>query len=366
MKRRDFLQKTGAAATGIYFLGCGMGAMAQSSSRRETVIKGRRMLTVDIHAHSYVHDVWDLIKDREEAVPFSNFVNAPIRSKLDMVDVATRISKMDEQGIDIQAVSLHVGQYHRWAERDLAAELVRIQNEKIAELCSAHPDRFVGLGAVALQHPDLAVEQMEYAVKQLDMRGFMITGSVNDEELSSERFHPFWARAEDLGTVIFIHPDGFTVGNQRFKGNGRLDNVIGNPLETTVALSHLIFEGTLDKFPGLKICAAHGGGYLPSYIGRSDHCVTDDPRRCNPVEKLPSEYLKNLYFDSLVYTTEQLQHIINVVGASRIVIGTDYPFEMGQYNSIDHVLSVPGLSDADREAILGGTAARLLNIRGPR
>lgn len=203
---------------------------------------------------------------------------------------------------------------------------------------------------------------MKHGVRELDMRGFMITGSVAGEELASPRFHPFWAAAEELGTVIFIHPRNFPAGQSRLEGNGRLDNVIGNPLETTVALSHLIFEGTLDRYPGVRICAAHGGGYLPSYIGRSDHCVEHSPNFCNPVEKLPSEYLKQLYFDSLIYTTENLSHLINTVGADRIVIGTDFPFAMGNYDAVDHVLSVEGLSEDEQEAILGRTAAGLLGI----
>ena len=203
---------------------------------------------------------------------------------------------------------------------------------------------------------------MKHAVSELNMRGFMITGSVNDEELSDPKFHPFWAAAEELGTVIFIHPRNFPAGQSRLNGNGRLDNVIGNPLETTVALSHLIFEGTLDKFPGLKICAAHGGGYLPSYIGRSDHCVTNASMFCEAVGKLPSEYLHQLYFDSLVYTTENLSHLIDTVGASQVVIGTDFPFMMGNEDSINHVLSVEGLTPEQQVAILGGTAARLLGL----
>jgi aminocarboxymuconate-semialdehyde decarboxylase len=237
-----------------------------------------------------------------------------------------------------------------------------MQNEKIAETCAAHPDRFVGLGAVALQHPELAAKQMRHAVSELDMRGFMITGSVNGEELSDPKFHPFWAAAEELGTVIFIHPRNFPAGDSRFEGNGRLDNVIGNPLETTVALSHLIFEGTLDKYPGVKICAAHGGGYLASYIGRSDHCIKNASMFCKAVEKLPSEYLQQLYFDSLLYTTENLRHLIETVGADRVVIGTDFPFAMGNANAIDHVMSVEGLSESQQAAILGDTAAGLLGI----
>lgn len=371
VKRRQFIQQT-ASVAGLSFVSCGMGALGGCASaadsltaggRRQALVNGKRQLTVDIHCHSYVHDVWPLIAEREEISYLRPLLgNDALKTKIDINNVDFRLQQMDQQGIDMQAVSLHVGQYHHWADRDLAAQIVTIQNNKIAELCAAHPDRFVGLGAVALQHPDLAVRQMKHAIKQLDMRGFMITASVDGEELASPRFHPFWAAAEQLGTVIFIHPRNFPAAKSRLEGNGRLDNVIGNPLETTVALSHLIFEGTLDRFPGVKICAAHGGGYLPSYIGRSDHCATDDPGHCKPVEKLPSQYLKQLYFDSLIYTTENLRHLVNTVGAERIVIGTDFPFAMGNKDSVDHVLSVPGLSDAEQRAMLGATAAKLLGI----
>jgi aminocarboxymuconate-semialdehyde decarboxylase len=368
MKRREFLKTSGSVA-GLTFVSCGLGSTgmcAQESlgrERRRIVINGRRMRTIDIHCHSYVHDVWPLIQDSEEIDYLMSVLDIPpLRNKIEIDNVDFRLQQMDEQGIDIQAVSLHVGQYHHWAGRELAAEIVRIQNQRIAELCAAHPDRFVGLGAVALQHPDLAVEQMQHAIKELDMRGFMITGSVNDKELSDPMFHPFWAAAEELAPVIFIHPRNFPSGQSRFGGNGELSNVIGNPLETSVALSHLIFDGTLDRFPGVKICAAHGGGYLPSYIGRSDHCVKNWPAVCKPVDKLPSEYLGQLYFDSLVYSTENLRHLISTVGADRIVIGTDFPFNMGNVDSVNHLLSVPGLTAEQQEAILGGTAASLLGI----
>jgi aminocarboxymuconate-semialdehyde decarboxylase len=367
MKRRQFIKQT-ASVAGISFVGCGLGAVSACaeqarSERREVSINGKRIRTVDIHCHSYVHDVWPLIEDHEDLSYLMSVVDNPIlKKKIDLGNVDYRLQQMDEQGIDVQAVSLHVGQYHHWADRDLAEKIVSIQNEKIAETCARHPDRFVGLGAVALQHPDLAVQQMKHAISELDMRGFMITGSVNDEELASPRFHPFWAAAEELGTLIFIHPRNFPAGQSRLNGNGRLDNVIGNPLETTVALSHLIFEGTLDKYPGLKICAAHGGGYLPSYIGRSDHCITHASMFCEAVGKLPSEYLKQLYFDSLVYTTENLRHLIRTVGAGQIVIGTDFPFAMGTAEAVDHILSVDELTPAEQEAMLGGTVAKLLGI----
>jgi aminocarboxymuconate-semialdehyde decarboxylase len=215
-----------------------------------------------------------------------------------------------------------------------------------------------------LQHPDLAAEQLEHAVKRLGLRGALIGGS-NGEELSDQKFHPFWAKAEQLGVLIFVHPQGTAElsTSGRLKGNGVLDNVIGNPLETTIALSHLIFEETLDAYPGLKICAAHADGYLPSYAARSDQGCATFPQRCTKtLDKKPTEYLRQLYYDSMVFTPERLRHLVAEVGASQIVLRTDYPFPWTK-TAVDHILTTPGLSDAERVAILGETAEKLLAIK---
>ena len=187
-----------------------------------------------------------------------------------MDDTSTRIAAMDAQGIDVEALSINPYWYR--AERDVAAELIKVQNETLVEFCAANPDRFVGFATAALQHPDLAAEQVEHAVKKLGFRGVGVGGSVAGEELANPKFHPFWAKCEELGVLVFMHPLGTRElePSGRLAGSGLLTNTIGNPLETTIALSHLIFEGTLDRFPGLKICAAHGGGFLPSYANRSD------------------------------------------------------------------------------------------------
>lgn len=376
--RREFLRDFSSAAAGIIFVGCGVVDSAVRSSqaggsrqsggrgkRRQVVVGGRRVVTVDVHCHVTIPDAWDLIKG-EGAVNAQVGQTDPASPKgpqLDPRNVKDRLAEMDRQGIDVQAVGINPFWYR--TERDLAAQIIELQNQRIAELCAAYPDRFVGMATVALQHPYLAAQQLEEAVKKQGMRGVMIGGSVNGEELAAARFHPFWAKAEELGTLVFIHPQGFPEGARRFQGNGTLGNVIGNPLETTVALSHLIFEGTLDRFPGLKICAAHGGGFLASYIGRSDHCVAfngDFPAACQPVKKLPSEYLKQLYFDSIVFTGEGLRHLAAEAGASQIVLGTDYPYGMGDPTAVDHILGAPGLKDAERRAMLGETAAKLLRI----
>src|SRR6266478_5639286 len=360
MRRRDFIEDTGVA--GIAFVACGLqggvgGAQAQAR-RREVVVDGKRVKTVDIHAHCAVPEAMALMNLKITGQP-----NLP--QVLVMTQTADRLRAMDEQGIDVEALSINPYWYK--ADRDVAQKIITIQNEKLAEACAANPERFVAFATVALQFPDMAAEQLELGVRKYGLRGAAIGGSVNGEELADPKYHPFWAKAEALGVLVFIHPQADGIASEapgRFKGNGLLDNVIGNPLETTIALSHLIFEGTLDQFPGLKICAAHGGGYLPSYAGRSDAgCVTFPDRCTKPLKKKPTEYLRQLYFDSLVFTPEALRHLVAEAGSSQIVMGTDYPFPWTQ-TSVDHILGTPGLSDAERAAILGGTAARLLGING--
>jgi len=346
----------------IGFVGCTLspasaerghgGAAPHSHGRREVVVNGSRVKTVDVHAHCVVPPALAILDRKAE------------NAKLLMDDTTTRIAAMDEQGIDIAALSINPFWYH--AERDAAAELIRIQNEALAEICAATPDRFVAFATAAWQHPELAAEQVRHAVKSLGFRGVSVGCSVEGEELADPKYHPVWAACEELGALVFMHPQGTQElhASGRLSGSGLLTNTIGNPLETTIALSHMIFEGTLDRFPGLKICAAHGGGYLPSYANRSDAVCDTFPDRVGPLpKKAPTAYLRDgqLYFDTIVFTPEALRHLIAETGPDKIMIGTDYPFGWTS-TEVDLVLNTPGLTDADRIAILGGTAARLLGI----
>lgn len=311
------------------------------------MLGGRRIKVIDFHAHCIVPEAMELMGRKTQA-------QDPL-----LIGPA-RFRPMDEQRIDIEVLSINPFWYS--AGRDLAHRIVQIQNEKLAELCAAHPDRLVAFATVAMQYPDLAAEQLEESVKKLGLRGVSLGASVNGEDLSASKFDPFWAQAEELGVPVFIHPQGVPELQKRLQGNGFLGNVIGNPLDTTIALSHLIFDGTLDRFPALKICAAHGGGYLPSYAARSDHGCLTFPGSCDKtLKKHPTEYLKQLYFDSLVFTPEALRHLVAEVGASQIVLGTDYPYPW-MSTAVEHVLSTPELSDTGREAILSGNAAKLLRI----
>jgi aminocarboxymuconate-semialdehyde decarboxylase len=372
--RRNFLKNLAGASAGFCFANCGLMSAfaggqqpAATGKRRQVTVGGRRVRTIDIHAHCYV-DVQEFVKGHPEALAPNGgppTFNGPFLDP--KKEVEARLRHMDDHGIDIQAVSLAPA-YNYWAERDLSIEIVTRQNQQIAALCAAHPDRFVGLGALSLQHPDLAVSQMSHGVKELGFRGFEIGGSVNGDDLSNPRFNPVWAMAEELGILLLLHPATFAEGLRRFQGNGFLPNVVGNPLETTVAFTHLIFDGTLDRYPGLKICGSHGGGYLPSYIGRTDHCA-ELSNRCKPVKKHPSEYFKGqLYCDSIVFTAEGMRHLVAEVGSSHVLFGTDFPFDvidpfMGDPREVDYILGLHNLSEADQRAILGETAAKLLGIK---
>jgi aminocarboxymuconate-semialdehyde decarboxylase len=333
----------------VAFVSCG-GAGAPRERRREVVVAGRRVKTVDVHAHCAVPAAMALLGRRLET------------EALLMTDTGERLRAMDAQGIDVEALSINP--YWYGAERDVARELIRLQNEALAEICAARPDRFVAFATVALQHPDLAVEQLVDGVRRCGLRGMGVGGSVEGRELSDPLFHPVWAKAEELGVLVFLHPQGSPELERtgRLAGNGLLTNTIGNPLETTIALSHLIFEGTLDRFPGLKICAAHGGGYLPSYAARSDAVMTTFPRRMTgTIRQRPSEYLRRIYVDSIVFTPEALRHLAAEIGPGQVLMGTDYPFPWTR-TAVDHILDTPGLGDEDRVAMLGGTAMRLLGI----
>jgi aminocarboxymuconate-semialdehyde decarboxylase len=359
--RRDFL---GAAAglAGVAFTGCGLlGARsAHAQGRRVVTVGGKKMKVVDVHAHCAIPEAMALAGQK-----IGVGTNRP-----DLVigdTLAQRLADMDAQGIDVEALSINAFWYH--TERDVAQRICQIQNEKLAEICARNPDRFVAFASVALQHPELAAEQLEQGVKKYGLRGAGIGGSVEGLDLSDAKFHPFWAKVEALGVPVFIHPQSNGASKeigQRLKGNGLLENVIGYPLETSIALSHLIFEGSLDRFPGLKIIAAHGGGFLPSYAARQDHGCSTRPAACpggphGAIKKKPSEYLRQMYYDTMVFTPEGLRHLAAEVGTSQLMVGTDYPFPWTK-SAVDHVLGAPGFSDAEKQAILQGNAAKLLGI----
>jgi len=355
----------GFARGGVRFCGCCLlpadavrgAAGAPGPARAPVMVAGRRVKTIDVHAHCHFAAVAETL-GAAAAIPPAN-----VRGHDEtIIRLDQRLAAMDAQKVDMEVLSVNPYWYGKPVE--LAREMVRITNEEMAAFCAQHADRFAGFAGLTLNEPRLAVEELERAMKTQGLKGAAIGGNVQGVDFSDPRFHPVWAKAEELGAVLFIHPQGTPQLKGRFAGNGWLGNTIGNPLDTTIALAKLILEGTLDRFPGLKVLAAHGGGYLPSYADRMDHACMVNPDECNPairLRKRPSEYMRDIWVDSLVFSDEAIRHLAAVCGVERIVLGSDYPFPW-QMAPVDHILACDSLSDAEKVAVLSGTAAKLLDI----
>ncbi|MFI4975381.1 MAG: amidohydrolase family protein [Caulobacterales bacterium] len=346
---------------------CAPRAAATDHGHAVRVRRNGRSAVIDIHCHIAVPAADALIRGREEAMTRPPSFSSPASDAVNRAqfrDIATRLTgveerlaDMDRLGVDIQAISPSPGHYYYWAPPDAAREACRVVNDGVAEAVGGHPDRFVGMGTVPLQAPELAIAEMRRCVKDLGFRGIEICTNVAGRELSEADFRPFFAAAEELGVLIFMHPLGFTHG-QRLTQH-YFNNVIGNPLESTLAVSHLIFGGVLERHPGLKLCIAHGGGYLPAYFGRMDHAWRARADCREHISRPPSDYLRRIYFDTLVHDRRQLEFMVKTWGAEHLCMGTDYPFDMGEP---DPVGFHDQLSKADRDRILGGTAAELLGL----
>ncbi len=322
------------------------------AQRREVKVNGKRVKTIDVHAHCVIPETLALMglgRDHQRGPGIDEVGDR-------------RIREMDAQGIDVEVLSINPYWYS--ADKDKAAEVVRINNERLVEFAETYPDRITAFASVALQFPELAAEQLEHAVKKLGLKGAAVGASCAGDDFSDPKFQPFWKKCEDLDVAVFIHPQSTPELHKRLKGNGWLANTIGNPLDTTICLSKMIFEGTLDRHPKLKLCSAHGGGFLPSYAPRSDNACRVGPDQCNPnikLSKMPTEYLRDMYFDTLVFTSEALRHLAAEVGVNRLVIGTDHPIPWNE-NPVDHIVNAPDFSDDEKIAMLGGTAAKLLKL----
>jgi aminocarboxymuconate-semialdehyde decarboxylase len=280
-----------------------------------------------------------------------------------LTGVTERLKDMDKMGVDIQAVCPAPYHFFYFTEAGYGAELAREVNEGIAQVVADTPDRFVGMGSVPLQNAELAIKELEYCVKKLGMKGIEICTNVNGKNLTdpSLKLDKFFARCEELGVVIFMHPLGWTQADRLT--NHYFNNVIGNPLDSTVAVSHLIFDGVLQRYPKLKFVVAHGGGFIAHYWARMDHAWRARPDCRTMIKKPPSSYLKKFYFDSITFDPEMLKRLVTTYGADHVVLGTDYPYDMGEEDPLGLIAQVKGVSKIDKDLIRGGNAARLLKIK---
>ncbi len=326
--------------------------------------------TIDIHAHIVVPAAAAHAQPHVDMskVPLAHFADAEVKAinaiqDRDRAQIMTtldqRLKDLESMGIDIQVICPAPGQCYYSVRPEIAEKAHKLANEGVAEYVARKPDRFIGLGVVTLQEPEIAVKELD-AVMGLGHKGVQILTNVNGEELSDSRFYPFFARAEQLGAFIMMHPNGFTQGDRLT--HYYLNNTLGNPLETTLALHNLILTGTLARFPDLKLMAVHGGGYLPAYSGRIDHAwgARDDAHGELPLP--PTAYLRQVYFDTVVFSYHQLAYLLSVFGPDRILMGTDYPFDMAEYNPIGHIAGVEGMDETTLEALTGGNAARVLGL----
>ncbi|WP_439030443.1 amidohydrolase family protein [Gordonia terrae] len=325
---------------------------------------------VDVHAHCYVDEVDRVIAgvpeaSAERAAQLTLFGKQSIEVNAKrfagewhtrMTDIDVRLGAMDAMGVDVQAVSVTPLQYHYWAGRELSEVIVRTINESLACTAAHAPDRLVALATVALQFPDCGADQLRHAVTELGMRGVQISSNARGRDFSDRGYDPLWDTAQELGVPIFVHPWGCDYSDRL--SSFYLGNIIGQPLETTTALYHMVFGGVLDRFPDLIVCGAHGGGYFPHYLGRADHAFRVRPES-RTMARPPSDYLESLYFDSLVYRTDTLEALIAAAGHDRVVLGTDYPYDMAEDAPMER-LSV--LDTAAARAVAGETAARLLRL----
>jgi aminocarboxymuconate-semialdehyde decarboxylase len=325
---------------------------------------------VDVHGHLLVpeanalaaghrREAADAAAERAAFSEHSIEINqAQIRRVLpQLTEVDRRLADMAASGVTHQVVG-PMPMHRYWAERPLALGLTRTINEAVSAHCRKAPEQLCGLGTLPLQHPDLAVAELQYALHELGLRGVSVSTNVDGRELADPDFDPVWEAAAELGAVVFVHPWGCSLGARL--GRNFLGNTVGQPVETALALSHLIFAGVLDRHPGLRLLAAHGGGYLPTYIGRSDHAwhVRPDAQGCL---EAPSSYLRRIWYDALVYTAPALRQLVAAAGADRVLLGSDYPFDMGVADGVERIHAA-GLGEKTVARLLSGNAAALFGL----
>jgi aminocarboxymuconate-semialdehyde decarboxylase len=328
-----------------------------------------RARAIDFHAHVIVPEVYAVAAEHNifSELPTDRGVTDEMRGKIKdraglvlgrMSDVSERIAKMDAMGVDVQVLSASlVHQGLEWADAQTSLRLARTTNDWIAKAVAGAPRRFIGLGTLPLHVPPLAVGELERCMREFSLKGVAISTTAGATELGDDLLRPFWAKAEELGAVVYIHPGGNR--DRRFK-RYHLWNSVGQAFEEAMAISSLMYDGVLESFPKLKICISHGGGYMPYYMGRIDRNYIEKANTRVNMSKPPIDYLRMLYFDSCVYERPVLQHLVDKVGADRVVLGSDYP--VGETKPIEFVTDTAALSAAQKDKIVSANAAALFGL----
>lgn len=318
---------------------------------------------IDIHGHINIGKGRAIMEAKHPAKPrkggasgLTDKSRAPI-----LVDVDARIADMDGMGVDMMLLTPSPPNGFYRASEDVADEVARATNDEVARIARDHADRFMACGNVALQHVEQAGAELARGMQELGLKGMRISTNIARAELGDRRFDPFWARAEREGALIMLHPQGFTEPDRL--EDYFMTNAVGQPLETTLALSQMIFGGVFERFPKLKLCAAHGGGYFPFYLGRFEQAYRERKECRQHISKSPAEFVRHIWFDTVVFRPDAIGYLAGVVGADRIVMGTDSPYDMGEKDPVGLVKSVPNLPDTAKAAILGGNAATLLGVQ---
>ncbi|MGM4903055.1 amidohydrolase family protein [Tardiphaga sp. 866_E4_N2_1] len=328
------------------------------------------MPIIDMHTHALSKRVEPLVAGhydpmdnpyRRDMSPASRETDAEQGRLLPglMLDIAKRREMMAKMGVDFQVIAPAPAQQNYWADEDLQCALSRVQNEDIAALVAQDPAHFAGMGTLPMRFPGRAVEEAVHAVEQLGLRGFQIDTRVENFELSHAAFDPLYARLANLRIPLFVHPLGFSHG-QRL-GDFFMVNSVGQPIEETIAIAHFIMGGILDRHPDLDVVIAHGGGFYPFYAARLDHAWKVRPEVRRLTADAPSTYLKRLWFDTCVFSAELIDNLIKTVGLDRVMMGSDYPFDMGDPDPVG-LVNKAKLSDTDRQKVLFGNASRLFKI----
>jgi aminocarboxymuconate-semialdehyde decarboxylase len=326
---------------------------------------------VDIHAHFYPEAYLTLLAEeggrfgvrlnrdnpKGPVIEIGNVPTGALRPHF--YDLDPRRKEMDRQGVQVHALSLTVPMVY-WAEGELGLRLARAVNDALAQAHTAFPDRFVGLATLPMQEPKLALQELDRAATLPGIRGVYLGTNVKGRELSDPDFFPIYERMEALKLPLFLHPID-VVGAQRLAVY-YLGNLLGNPFDNAVAAAHLIFGGVLDRFKRLTVCLPHGGGAFPYLVGRLSR-GWKVRKECKHLKRAPSAYLRRFTYDTVTHSPEALRYLIGLVGADRVMIGSDYCFDMGYERPVEVVTGLRGLRAADTARVLGGNAARLLRLR---